>query len=178
MLSRMLRLSPTSLAFILLLGGPLACQSDEPSSLAAASSKATSTPSASGSASVRAAPIPSAEPTIEGEPRRGDPLTPPVVPEQIGIDKRAIQGAIRANLKTIRRCYEDQLGKDPNLAGRVKLLIVIGKTGRVTSTKVEEGIHPDVDACLQRVVSAIAFPKPAGGGEVRVSYPFVFKAAD
>jgi hypothetical protein len=92
------------------------------------------------------------------------------------LDKSIIQRIIRRHVSQVQSCYEQQLIKDPNIAGRLKIKFTIGKDGHVTTAKVEEALEASVDSCVAGVFRRMTFPKPKGGGIVIVSYPLVFKA--
>lgn len=90
------------------------------------------------------------------------------------LDKDVIRDIVRANLDGIRDCYNEGLQKDPQLAGRVAIKFVIGPEGLVGSAVIEESNLPDasVAQCIAGVVGRMQFPKPRGGGNVIVTYPF------
>jgi hypothetical protein len=90
------------------------------------------------------------------------------------LDKAIIRRYIKRNLQKITYCYEKTLVNEPGLAGTVKAKFTIEPTGLVSSSTAS-GVHADVADCVARVIHAIEFPKPKGGGGVHVSYPFVFK---
>ncbi len=94
------------------------------------------------------------------------------------LDKELIRKVIRANMGQIRYCYEQQLQQNPNLAGKVAVRFMIGPDGRVQSAKVAESStlnEPRLGECLTVRVRSWQFPSPKGGGNVVVTYPFVFK---
>jgi Ca-activated chloride channel family protein len=96
---------------------------------------------------------------------------------QGAMDKEGIGRVLRRHLVQVRACYEQQLLKQPGLAGKVTVTFVIGRDGRVKSCRVKESTLQDaqVEGCLTRVLGRARFPAPAGGGEVQVSYPFTFQ---
>jgi metallo-beta-lactamase class B len=80
----------------------------------------------------------------------------------------------------VKDCYERQLDKMPDLFGTVWVRFTIAASGEVaeaivlpTSTTNE----PLVEGCTAAAVRAWRFPKPAGGGIVIVTYPFVLDPA-
>ena len=93
-----------------------------------------------------------------------------------GSPKDGIQAVIRDHLREIRRCYEVQLQREPGLSGKVVVRFAIGADGRVTKSEATTRMHPDVDACLLRVIDGMVFPPPEDGS-AEVTYPFVFRAA-
>ena len=95
------------------------------------------------------------------------------------IDKAAIDRVIKNHIQEIRYCYERQLSRDPTLAGKVTINWVIGTEGMVSSASVRATSLDNsmVESCLTERIIRMRFPKPRGSGIVRVSYPFVFRAA-
>jgi len=93
------------------------------------------------------------------------------------LDRAVIDGYIRRNLAKIRWCYEKELGKNPNLFGKIVINFKIKKSGRVGYSNVKRTTmgSPKVEKCVARQIKQIRFPKPNGGGIVIVNYPFVFK---
>jgi len=89
-----------------------------------------------------------------------------------------IRQVMRANLDSVRRCYEPELLKRPDLAGKVVVEFTIGADGAVTTTRIASDTMqlPVVGECLRAAISSWRFPKPRNGGEVQVAYPFVFSS--
>jgi TonB family protein len=94
------------------------------------------------------------------------------------LPKEVIRRIVRSRINSIRYCYEKQLSQQPDLQGRIAIKFVIAADGKVTTADVMHGMQEHVDACVQKVVKSMRFPKPDGGGVVTVQYPFIFKAAD
>lgn len=93
------------------------------------------------------------------------------------LDKDLIRRVVRAHINEVRYCYNQGLGKDPNLKGRVAVQFTIGATGKVTSSVVgEQDIKdPGVSSCIVQAVRRWTFPRPASGGAVIVTYPFILQ---
>lgn len=102
---------------------------------------------------------------------------------------QAIQGAIRERFPLVAKCYEAGLARDPKLAGRVLVRLVIGPDGKVTdasavtgdAAKTADVMTPGdaplpplqdtkVTACVVDVLRQTVFPAP-DGGPVTVVYP-------
>lgn len=94
------------------------------------------------------------------------------------LPKEVIKKVIDQNRAQIRYCYEVELQKNQDLAGKVQLKWVIGATGSVVQTQVATNSMqtPAVGRCLRQKIMGWKFPAPAGGGIVEVNYPFVFKS--
>lgn len=86
-----------------------------------------------------------------------------------------IQRIVRQNYGRFRQCYEQGLGRDPELAGRVAVRFVIGRDGTVVHAADGGSDLPDpsVVACVTRAYQSLSFPEPEGG-IVTVVYPIVF----
>lgn len=114
---------------------------------------------------IQGAPIIKKRPVIIGE---GGPLP-----------REVIRRVIRTHQPEVRHCYEQQLTKQPSLAGRVVVKFTIQADGRVSAARVITDTlkTPAVANCLVRRVLTWRFPAPLGGGIVKVSYPFVFRTA-
>ena len=61
-----------------------------------------------------------------------------------------------------------------DLSGRVAVQFVIGTTGKVSNSVVASDTTKDkqVSRCIAKAVKRWKFPKPRGGGQVIVTYPF------
>jgi hypothetical protein len=95
-----------------------------------------------------------------------------------GLDKSLIAAVVQANLGQIKHCYERQLIVDPNIFGKVVAQWTINKDGVVSSSSVKNTTmnNKAVENCIVSRIKSWGFPKPKGGGQVLVSYPFLFKS--
>ena len=93
---------------------------------------------------------------------------------QGALDRDIIRRIVRAHINEVRSCYNAGLTKNPNLEGRVAVNFVITGTGKVGSSVVQESTLKDskVANCVAKAVKRWKFPKPRGGGNVIVTYPF------
>lgn len=96
------------------------------------------------------------------------------------LDRDVIRRMVRAHNNSLRACYEPVLAVDPNASFKVSIGFVIDSEGRVTaeltwSKEPQSGAMKDFDTCLSTALEQIRFPKPAGGGTVKVRYPLVFQ---
>ena len=92
------------------------------------------------------------------------------------LDKAIIRRYIKRNIQKIQYCYEKQLLAKPSLAGTVQTDFFISPNGAVTTSN-GSGVDNEVANCVAGVIKDIEFPKPKGGGGVRVHYPFTFRPA-
>lgn len=92
------------------------------------------------------------------------------------LDREVIDQVIAAELGAIRACYQNELSRNPGLAGTVTVKFVIASTGAVQSalTKATTLHNAAVESCVNGRISGLTFPGPKGGGIVIVSYPFTF----
>ena len=96
------------------------------------------------------------------------------------LDRDVIRRMVRAHNNSLRACYEPVLAVDPNASFKVSIGFVIDSEGRVTaeltwSKEPQSDAMKDFDTCLSTALERIRFPKPAGGGTVKVRYPLVFQ---
>ncbi len=97
-----------------------------------------------------------------------------------GLDRDVIAEVIKRNLGQIRYCYERQLSSNPDLYGKLLVQFTIGADGTVMGPSIGQTTMKSamVEGCVLRRVAGWKFPLPKGGTQVRVSYPFLFKALD
>ena len=83
---------------------------------------------------------------------------------------------LRQRLSAIRACYENQLLRNPTLAGRVTVQFTIETTGSVRDVRAAENTtnDPSVGTCVTGVVSRFRWNPGPEGGSVTFSYPIVF----
>ncbi|HUT78002.1 MAG TPA: AgmX/PglI C-terminal domain-containing protein, partial [Polyangia bacterium] len=81
---------------------------------------------------------------------------------------------VQRHINEIKFCYERELAKRPDLAGRVSIKFIISGTGAVQMAVVEESTlgNAGVENCIAGAVKRWTFPQPEGGGIVVVTYPF------
>lgn len=92
------------------------------------------------------------------------------------LDRDEIQKVINKNINQIQRCYERELLKNPGLSGKVQVEWTVGTNGSVRSTrqKFADLNSSTAVSCILGAIKGWQFPQPRGG-EVVVSYPFIFK---
>lgn len=116
-----------------------------------------------------------------------------------------IQKVVRADFGAMKRCYEEALGRDPTVKGKVTTKFVIARDGTVAAAAdvhdapptAIPGVPPDVvedlvamhgtdeprfpdkkvTDCVVSRFKALTFPPPEGG-VVTVVYPIVFNPGD
>jgi Ca-activated chloride channel family protein len=151
---------------------------------AGASIRGTGAPSSPPLRRARSLPTPAPEAVASLEPATRVPAAPAAAADESvvlgSIDKSVIDRVVRQRLQGIRACYQRGLQLRPGLAGRVVARFVIDATGAVTGVEMRSSTlsDPSVEACIAEQLQRMAFPEPAGGGVVVVSYPFVFRSTD
>lgn len=93
------------------------------------------------------------------------------------LDRDEIQKVINKGIGQIQRCYERELLKSPGLAGKVQVEWTIATSGAVKSARQQftDMNSSAVVSCILAAIKGWQFPQPRGG-EVVVSYPFIFKS--
>jgi outer membrane biosynthesis protein TonB len=94
-----------------------------------------------------------------------------------GLDRDQIKAVIDRHQGEIIYCYEKGLQVKSSLSGRVGIRWVINGGGNVSSASVESSSlgSSQVENCIVSHLRSWKFPKPVGGVNVKVSYPFVLK---
>jgi hypothetical protein len=96
------------------------------------------------------------------------------------LDGDLVSRIVRAHRPELRSCYDAGLIDNPSLAGRITIEFTIGSTGYVSKAEAVDAdsfTDPRVANCMAKAVKEWRFPKPRGGGEVQVSYPFTLSPA-
>ncbi len=90
------------------------------------------------------------------------------------IDPGAARSVVRGYNRQIRNCYERQLKTNHTLQGNMRVMVRVGRNGRVSGTRVNGSLRsPPVFACVRNLANNWQFPEPSGGCAV-VSVPFNF----
>ncbi len=91
-------------------------------------------------------------------------------------DPAIVARTIRTRIRAIQRCYEQQLRRNPTLAGKVTVQFTIVERGTVSAARATENTTNDaaVAACVVNTVRRFRFNPGPEGGSVSFSYPFVF----
>lgn len=94
-----------------------------------------------------------------------------------GLDKDQIAAVINRHIGEVIYCYEKGLQVQPKLAGRVGVKFTINGSGIVSSAGVGTTSlnSAQVEGCILNRLRTWKFPKPVGGVNVKVQYPFVLK---
>lgn len=92
------------------------------------------------------------------------------------LDKSVIDRIVKQNIPSIRYEYEKGLRTDPDLGGKLTIQFTISPDGTVAQASVKSSTLGDsvVEEGITHRFRRMTFPQPKGGGQVVVSYPFVF----
>lgn len=104
---------------------------------------------------------PQRPPRVRAEPPTAGSGYPPAI----------IRRVVQRHARALRACRE-LAEREPSHRGR-PLAFTIDSEGRVTSVEVDEATAGGSAAaeCLRREIRTWRFPRPPGGGSIRVSYP-------
>ncbi|MDP2315333.1 MAG: AgmX/PglI C-terminal domain-containing protein [Pseudomonadota bacterium] len=93
------------------------------------------------------------------------------------LGKDAIEAGVRSRMDGVAQCYVNALPDAPGLAGEVVVSFTVLPSGHVIAPMLKKTTlwNPPTEACVLDQVRFATFQEPAGGGIVRVTYPFTFK---
>ena len=94
-----------------------------------------------------------------------------------GLTRDEVGEVIHRHLSEVRYCYESAMIREPDIEGKLMVAFVIGGSGTIKSAEAKSSTLPDprLDDCIIRRLVTWPFPKPRGGVDVAVTYPFIFK---
>lgn len=94
-----------------------------------------------------------------------------------GLERSEVDAVIQENIAQIRYCYNQGLRTNRDLQGKITTTFVISADGKVKSSRIASSTlgSPTVDNCVKDRVLTWQFPRPRGGGEVAVNYPFLLR---
>lgn len=94
-----------------------------------------------------------------------------------GLSRYAINATIAKYLSQVRRCYENELNRNPNIEGLVSVAFEIGGSGMLNYSRVKKSSlgNKKVEGCITTKMMKWKFPKPKGGVNVKVNYPFMLR---
>ena len=94
-----------------------------------------------------------------------------------GLSKDQIAAVINRHIGEVIYCYEKGLQVKPGLNGRVGVKFTISGNGVVSTAGVASSSinSAQVEGCVVNHLRTWRFPKPVGGVNVKVQYPFVLK---
>ncbi len=101
--------------------------------------------------------------------------TTPSTGRRGSLDKRIIQKVIKQHANEIQACYQNELKKNKDLAGRIACQWTVLENGDVTDAAIVQSQmqNDNVEKCMLNNIKEWKFPPPKGGS-VRIQYPFTF----
>lgn len=113
-------------------------------------------------------------PVFGATAQAGDARKPAV---EGNLAKDEIRDVVRAHIGEVRDCYDDVLAIDPTARAKFVIDFTIGGDGVVTKSAVGAGSEgpAQLGECVSKAVRTWKFPAPSGGGDVKVTYPFLFE---
>jgi hypothetical protein len=104
----------------------------------------------------------------------------PVVEDALvqgGLDEEQVEQIVARNKGQIAYCYELGLQRNSSIKGRVNVHFEIGPKGMVVVSKIASSSIKSsiVEECIANKVKNWKFPKPVGGVQVSVNYPFLLQ---
>jgi TonB family protein len=105
-------------------------------------------------------------------------ITVGVAHSQGSLDRDIVRRIIRQHLNEVKYCYEQQLPRHPDLAGRISVQFTIASGGNVTASLMQSSSlnNVAVESCIVQAVRRWEFPARPSGMTI-VSYPFVLVPA-
>ena len=94
-------------------------------------------------------------------------------------EREVIGKVIGKNARQVLACYEAELTRTPELAGKLSVRFTIEPNGRVGDLQITESTmaSPSIERCVSSRIKRWRFPEPKGGGLCVVNYPWVFQQA-
>jgi hypothetical protein len=94
-----------------------------------------------------------------------------------GLSRYAVNATIAKYINQVRRCYEDALKTNSALEGLVSVNFEINGLGRLNHSRVNKSSlgNKNVESCITTKMMNWQFPKPKGGVNVNVNYPFMLR---
>ena len=117
-------------------------------------------------------------------PPRSQPVAPASAPapertsESGTLDRAAIQRVLHEHMREVQSCYERELVKRPELAGKLVFDWTIAQNGSITSARLASSTmgSAEVATCILRLMRGWRFP-PHQDQPLKVRYPFIFHSA-
>lgn len=96
-----------------------------------------------------------------------------------GLGRDIVTRIVRAHINELRSCYyATGLRHDPKMSGEISIEFAIGGRGQVIVAIVHArtgSLSPVLGECMAVALERWKFPKPRGGGEVVVRFPFALR---
>jgi hypothetical protein len=78
-----------------------------------------------------------------------------------GLSRGTVRRELNRNIARVRHCYESELVRHPDLAGRLTVRFVVGAGGHVATASSSDLLgSQEVGACLSHMLRQLVFPGP------------------
>jgi TonB family protein len=93
--------------------------------------------------------------------------------------KEIVRRIIRRHINEVKYCYEQELTRQPKLAGNIDVQFTVAPSGLVSAANVKRSTigNARVESCTVEAVRRWQFPKPLDGKNLIITYPFVLTPA-
>ncbi len=104
-----------------------------------------------------------------------------VVPMELSVpgalEKSLVEDVVQQHLQEVQQCYNQQLQRNPDLAGEVIVEWMLAPSGDVFSASIGESDldSQSVERCITQRIRRWTFPEPDDAGVARVQYTFDFE---
>jgi hypothetical protein len=89
--------------------------------------------------------------------------------------KDAIKAAFMKEAPKMRRCYNEEVRKQPGLEGKIVATFLVDNTSKAKNCKTTTKMaNPTLEKCVCDAILAAEFPAAPDGSFVDVTYPIVF----
>jgi len=91
----------------------------------------------------------------------------------------AVASVLRRGMRGLKGCYQRALKRNPNLQGKISVILTINATGKVTRVEIDKDTVGDgaVTSCIKSYAKRWRFPAPDDGDTVEVSFSVGFQSA-
>ncbi len=91
--------------------------------------------------------------------------------------REPMRSAIRAPWGEYKKCYDNELTKNPELEGKIVVEWFIDNAGKPSDAKVISTTlnNKNVEDCVVQIIMKTQFPPAPTGAVVQTRYPFLFK---
>jgi hypothetical protein len=95
-----------------------------------------------------------------------------------GLSRDEVGKVIHSHIAEVRYCYESAMIRNADVQGKLVIDFVIQGAGKVKTAKINSSTLNDasLDQCIVGRLMKWQFPKPKGGVDVAVTYPFILKS--
>lgn len=94
--------------------------------------------------------------------------------------KEIVPQIIRRHFDEVKSCYDQELSRQPTLAGRIDVQFTIAPSGQISAASVRKSTlgNAYVESCIVAALRRWEFPKPLDHRPVNISYPFILSPPD